>query len=85
MNCAGITNEPLVYNDTSDGARTWRRAVNVNLVAVIDGTRIAVSLLLIIGKYLSSRSFSNSNSSFVLTVIAVVVWPLLFFRHVDIK
>jgi NAD(P)-dependent dehydrogenase (short-subunit alcohol dehydrogenase family) len=41
INCAGIANKTLVYDDTSDGARTWRHAVNVNLVAVIDGTRIA--------------------------------------------
>ncbi|OEL34701.1 Zinc-binding alcohol dehydrogenase domain-containing protein 2, partial [Dichanthelium oligosanthes] len=41
INCAGIGNKKLVYDDTSDGARTWRHAVNVNLVAVIDGTRIA--------------------------------------------
>ncbi|ONM55489.1 ARP protein (REF) [Zea mays] len=41
INCAGIANKTLVYDDTSDGTRTWRHAVNVNLVAVIDGTRIA--------------------------------------------
>ena len=53
INCAGIANKTLVYDDTSDGARTWRHAVNVNLVAVIDGTRIAVSILLIVGKKLT--------------------------------
>ncbi|GJN33785.1 hypothetical protein PR202_gb22408 [Eleusine coracana subsp. coracana] len=41
INCAGISNKTLVYDDTSDGTKTWRHAVNVNLVAVIDGTRIA--------------------------------------------
>nr|CAB3453590.1 unnamed protein product [Digitaria exilis] len=45
INCAGIANKTLVYNDTSDGARTWRHAVNVNLVAVIDGTRIASQIM----------------------------------------
>ncbi|KAG2635465.1 hypothetical protein PVAP13_2NG356603 [Panicum virgatum] len=45
INCAGIANRPLVYDDTSDGARTWRHAVNVNLVAVIDGTRIASQIM----------------------------------------
>ena len=50
INCAGIANKTLVYDDTSDGARTWRHAVNVNLVAVIDGTRIAVSIQLIVSK-----------------------------------
>jgi len=44
INCAGFVNKSLVYDDKSDGISTWRRAVNVNLVAVIDGTRIAVSL-----------------------------------------
>jgi NAD(P)-dependent dehydrogenase (short-subunit alcohol dehydrogenase family) len=46
INCAGIANQTLVYDDISDGIRTWRHAINVNLVAVIDGTRIAVSLSL---------------------------------------
>ena len=54
INCAGIANKTLVYDDTSDGTRTWRHAVNVNLAAVIDGTRIAVSLLLFVGMNLSS-------------------------------
>ena len=44
INCAGFVNKSLVYDDISDGTSTWKRAVNVNLVAVIDGTRIAVSL-----------------------------------------
>lgn len=44
INCAGIAIKTLVYDDRSDGTSTWRHAVNVNLVAVIDGTRIAVSL-----------------------------------------
>ena len=44
INCAGFVNKSLVYDDKSDGTSTWKRAVNVNLVAVIDGTRIAVSL-----------------------------------------
>jgi NAD(P)-dependent dehydrogenase (short-subunit alcohol dehydrogenase family) len=53
INCAGFVNKSLVYEDKSDGISTWRHAVNVNLVAVIDGTRIAVSML-IVGKKLSS-------------------------------
>lgn len=44
INCAGIANQTLVYDDISDGSRTWRHAINVNFVAVIDGTRIAVSV-----------------------------------------
>jgi NAD(P)-dependent dehydrogenase (short-subunit alcohol dehydrogenase family) len=53
INCAGIANKTLVYDDISDGIRTWRHAINVNFVAVIDGTRIAVSLSLTIGIKLS--------------------------------
>ncbi|KAF7059213.1 hypothetical protein CFC21_066146 [Triticum aestivum] len=45
INCAGIANKTLVYYDTSDGTRTWRHAINVNFVAVIDGTRIASQIM----------------------------------------
>nr|BAK05909.1 predicted protein [Hordeum vulgare subsp. vulgare] len=45
INCAGFVNKSLVYDDTSNGTKTWRRAVNVNLVAVIDGTRIATQIM----------------------------------------
>ncbi|GJM98604.1 hypothetical protein PR202_ga15631 [Eleusine coracana subsp. coracana] len=45
INCAGISNKTLVYDDASDGTKTWRHAVNVNLVAVIDGTRIASQIM----------------------------------------
>ncbi|KAL5201731.1 hypothetical protein ABZP36_036085 [Zizania latifolia] len=45
INCAGIANKTLVYNDKSDGISTWRHAVNVNLVAVVDGTRIASQIM----------------------------------------
>lgn len=61
INCAGITNRPLVYDDISDGIRTWRHAINVNFVAVIDGTRIAVSLSLSIGIKLSYLFVNNLN------------------------
>ncbi|EEC84707.1 hypothetical protein OsI_31662 [Oryza sativa Indica Group] len=45
INCAGIAIKTLVYDDRSDGTSTWRHAVNVNLVAVIDGTRIASQIM----------------------------------------
>ncbi|TVU00586.1 hypothetical protein EJB05_53975, partial [Eragrostis curvula] len=45
INCAGFVNKSLVYDDTSDGTSTWKRAVNVNLVAVIDGTRVATQVM----------------------------------------
>jgi len=45
INCAGIANKTLVYDDISDGTRTWRHAINVNFVAVIDGTRIASQIM----------------------------------------
>ncbi|KAG8057012.1 hypothetical protein GUJ93_ZPchr0002g24337 [Zizania palustris] len=45
INCAGIAIKTLVYDDKSDGISTWRHAVNVNLVAVVDGTRIASQIM----------------------------------------
>ncbi|KAJ1289971.1 hypothetical protein BS78_02G205700 [Paspalum vaginatum] len=45
INCAGFVNKSLVYDDKSDGTSTWKHAVNVNLVAVIDGTRIATQVM----------------------------------------
>jgi NAD(P)-dependent dehydrogenase (short-subunit alcohol dehydrogenase family) len=62
INCAGFISKSLVYDDTSNGINTWRRSINVNLVAVVDGTRIAVSLPLTIGVLLRQVNlFSNSN------------------------
>jgi NAD(P)-dependent dehydrogenase (short-subunit alcohol dehydrogenase family) len=62
INCAGFISKSLVYDDTSDGTNTWRRSVNVNLVAVVDGTRIAVSHPLTIAVlFRQVNSFSNSN------------------------
>ncbi|KAL4196913.1 hypothetical protein AMTRI_Chr04g185470 [Amborella trichopoda] len=43
INCAGISTPISFYQDKSDGTSSWRRAVNVNLIAVIDGTHLAVS------------------------------------------
>ncbi|WVZ65207.1 hypothetical protein U9M48_014613 [Paspalum notatum var. saurae] len=45
INCAGFVNKSLIYDDKSDGTSTWKHAVNVNLVAVIDGTRIATQVM----------------------------------------
>lgn len=45
INCAGFVNKSLFSDDTSNGTSTWRRAVNVNLVAVIDCTRIATQIM----------------------------------------
>ncbi|KAM0873014.1 hypothetical protein ACQ4PT_038341 [Festuca glaucescens] len=62
INCAGFISKSLVYDDTSNGINTWRRSINVNLVAVVDGTRIAVSLPLTIGVlFRQVNLFSNSN------------------------
>lgn len=47
INSAGIGNTTLFYEDRSDGTATWRHTVNVNLVAVIDCTRIAVRVTVI--------------------------------------
>ncbi|KAF3339469.1 hypothetical protein FCM35_KLT16940 [Carex littledalei] len=45
VNCAGIVTTKLFYEDTTDGTKTWRRTVDVNLIAVIDCTRIAIQIM----------------------------------------
>ncbi|XP_012066889.1 prostaglandin reductase-3 [Jatropha curcas] len=45
INCAGIGTSIPFYEDQTDGAHSWRRTVNVNLVAVIDCTRLAVNAM----------------------------------------
>lgn len=69
INCAGFVNKSLVYDDKSDGTSTWRRAVNVNLVAVIDGTRIAVSLSI---NCLLYQKCSNTQWSVLLLFVPFV-------------
>ncbi|KAI3886146.1 hypothetical protein MKW92_041032 [Papaver armeniacum] len=45
INCAGISN-PIPFNqDTTDGTASWRRTIDVNLVAVIDCTRLAIQAI----------------------------------------
>ncbi|KAL0428036.1 UNVERIFIED_CONTAM: Very-long-chain 3-oxoacyl-CoA reductase [Sesamum latifolium] len=43
INCAGIATPVPFYQDKTDGAKSWRRAVDVNFVAVIDSTRLGMS------------------------------------------
>ncbi|KAL6846276.1 hypothetical protein ACP4OV_023724 [Aristida adscensionis] len=45
INCAGFVNKSLIYDDISDGTTTWKHAINVNLGAVIDGTRLATQVM----------------------------------------
>lgn len=42
INSAGIATTKLFHEDTTDGTKTWRRTVDVDLIAVMDCTRIAV-------------------------------------------
>ena len=42
INSAGIGNYVPFHIDQTDGTSTWRHALNVNLVAVVDCTHIAV-------------------------------------------
>ncbi|XP_058190258.1 uncharacterized protein LOC131307651 [Rhododendron vialii] len=42
INSAGIANPVPFYNDQSDGSRSWRYTMDVNLIAVIECTRLAV-------------------------------------------
>ncbi|KAL1561044.1 15-hydroxyprostaglandin dehydrogenase (NAD(+)) [Salvia divinorum] len=41
INCAGISNPLSFYEDQTDGFKSWRRAVDINFVAVIESTRLA--------------------------------------------
>lgn len=42
INSAGITSPVPFQNDQTDGTKTWRRTINVNLLALIDCTRLEV-------------------------------------------
>ncbi|KAH9620847.1 hypothetical protein KSS87_011829 [Heliosperma pusillum] len=42
INSAGITTPVPLHNDSTDGSATWKRTINVNLVAVIHSTILAV-------------------------------------------
>ena len=45
INSAGIGTIIPFHKDPSDGTDNWRRTINVNLIALIDCTRIAVCIL----------------------------------------
>ncbi|KAG8368351.1 hypothetical protein BUALT_Bualt15G0036500 [Buddleja alternifolia] len=45
INSAGISTAIPFYKDQTDGSRSWRHAVNVNFVAVIDSTRLAIQAM----------------------------------------
>lgn len=45
INCAGISNPIPFHKDQTDGTRSWRHAVNVNLLAVIDCTHRAIKTM----------------------------------------
>ncbi|KAL8097101.1 hypothetical protein AgCh_030270 [Apium graveolens] len=45
ISCAGINNPVPFYNDQTDGSRTWRHTLNVDLLAVIDSTRLAIQTM----------------------------------------
>ncbi|RDX57695.1 15-hydroxyprostaglandin dehydrogenase [NAD(+)], partial [Mucuna pruriens] len=42
---AGVSSSVPFREDQSDGTRTWRRTVNVNLTAAIDSTRLAIKTM----------------------------------------
>lgn len=50
INSAGVGTDIRFDKDASDGSATWRRTVNINLVAVIDCTRIAIQAIRAVGK-----------------------------------
>ncbi|XP_050209607.1 uncharacterized protein LOC126660257 [Mercurialis annua] len=45
INCAGIGTSTPFHKDETDGTRSWRRTVDVNLTAVIDCTRLAINAI----------------------------------------
>lgn len=45
INNAGISTPELFYKDRTDGSGTWRRTIDVNLVAVIDSTSLAIQAM----------------------------------------
>ncbi|KAH7833264.1 hypothetical protein Vadar_004652 [Vaccinium darrowii] len=45
INSAGIANPVPFKNDQSDGSHSWRYTINVNLIAVIECTRLAVQCM----------------------------------------
>ncbi|XP_043714536.1 uncharacterized protein LOC122662897 [Telopea speciosissima] len=42
INSAGIATPTSFYKDESDGSNSWRRTININLIGVIDCTRLAI-------------------------------------------
>ncbi|EPS60547.1 hypothetical protein M569_14256 [Genlisea aurea] len=46
INSAGIVTPIPFYTDNTDGSKSWRRAVDINFVAVIDSTRLAIRAML---------------------------------------
>ncbi|GAB2267259.1 hypothetical protein Dimus_002244 [Dionaea muscipula] len=45
INSAGISNPLSFFEDQTDGSRSWRHTINVNLIAVIDCTRLAIQTM----------------------------------------
>lgn len=45
INSAGIGTMVPFYKDSTDGTNTWKRTIDVNLVAVIECTRIAIQIM----------------------------------------
>lgn len=45
INAAGISNPIPFNNDNTDGTRSWRHTVDVNLLAVIECTRLAIKAM----------------------------------------
>ncbi|KZV37445.1 zinc-binding alcohol dehydrogenase domain-containing protein 2 [Dorcoceras hygrometricum] len=45
INSAGIATPVSFYADETDGSESWRRAIEINLIAVIDCTRLAIQAM----------------------------------------
>ncbi|OMO63203.1 Alcohol dehydrogenase superfamily, zinc-type [Corchorus olitorius] len=45
INSAGIGRPVPIDKDQSDGTKTWRQTINVNLIAIVDCTRLAIKTM----------------------------------------
>lgn len=65
INSAGIGSKIVFHKDETDGARTWRHVIDVNLLAVIACTQLAVCLhmgLIFLHTYTMKCSFLSRPS-----------------------
>ncbi|KAK8485190.1 hypothetical protein V6N13_128761 [Hibiscus sabdariffa] len=71
INSAGISNPVPFQKDKTDGTKTWRHTINVNLVAVIDCTRHAIRTMQALkkpGVIINLGSFAGLIPSYLIPI-----------------